>query len=361
VRSRRYAEPSIRARNIASHGQQQLAPSLPRATLPFELVRAIAREAWLDVSLWDHAPLYIALVSTHPYLYETMPALGWAYVFCRSPRDFGLYLRLCTGTHLSAEQKAVAHVELHVSCDFLVSYSSLLGDRACMIHMVATGLAVFPHDGKLFRAAARTAVYGSTPYTSFDLDSQGYTLGLHALCAPSALWLVSVNCSSISRWRRLGSPAPVWWSVTTLTVITRRSQRPDWARYSPAFGHAFPAVRKFTLRGPPTAIGPLLPLLPSHLEVLALEISPAPGTLQAWGLLPALKAGFEVGDEERSPRVVLLTGPGEPEGLGEALDAAAAQGVHMERSVEHRPLCAASATFRPLTYDLNAALAEVKI
>jgi hypothetical protein len=56
-----------------------------------------------------------------------------------------------------------------------------------------------------------------------------------------------------------------------------------------------------------------------------------------------------------------LTGPGEPEGLGEALDAAAAQGVHMERSVEHRPLCAASATFRLLAYDLNIALAEVKV
>jgi hypothetical protein len=145
---------------------------IQRPQLPPEVLGEIARAAWVDVALWDHAALYVALVSTHPYLREIMPPLAWTYVFCRSCRDFALYLHLRFGDVLSDQKVYKRHAELHISSNFRREIKELVHQRPLhprLSKSIISALRSVPRR-KLFSAAPMTAMYSAFPDVPHPMD-----------------------------------------------------------------------------------------------------------------------------------------------------------------------------------------------
>jgi hypothetical protein len=278
----------------------------------------IARAAWVDVALWDHAALYLALVSTHPYLREIMPSLAWTYIFCRSRRDFSLYLHLRFGSVLSESKRHVQHAEMHLSTRHILRR----GFRGCVFvkypklsHDTLTAAFKAIENGELLLPTPITAIYSSSPGTP-------HPLGAHPILSPAHADAITdlrvVNKYFDAEWHRRHH---VYRSLTRLTIVHVEGSMSDWTATAPRFKQMFPALRTLTLRGGSAAVQSLLPLLPEDLDelvldelVLDVQSSHEAGTssVHFYDLLPALKTGFKVGGGERAPHVVLLTGAKKP-------------------------------------------------
>jgi hypothetical protein len=333
---------------------------IQRPPLPPEVMGEIARAAWVDVTLWDHAALYVALVSIHPYLREIMPRLAWTYVFCRSRRDFALYLHLRFGDVLSDQKVYERHAELHISSNFRREIEELVHQRPFHPRLsisIITAIRSVPHR-KLFSAAPMTAMYSAFSDVPHPMDPH-VGLDLSLAYADTITDLRVVN--TYFHWG-MHEHYHVYSSVTRLVIVYAKDHSSNWAK-APRFRQMFPALRALTLRGGSTGVQSILPLLPEDLDELVLDAQLYPtvgaSSVHLWDLLPALKAGFRVGGGEHAPRVVLLTGANEPLGWQEAVSVADEKGVHLERRIEYRPPCTTSATLRPVPYDLNVVFCDL--
>jgi hypothetical protein len=334
-----------------------------RPPLPPELMGEVARAAWVDVALWDHASLYLALISTHPYLREIMPSLAWTYVFCRSRRDFALYLHLRFGSALNEKERETRHTEIHLSVNFQGEFEGLVQQRSSfprLGHAITTSASRAIDDGEPLIAAPMTAMYSGFPGAS-------HPLGAHLDLDLSFLYADSItDLRVINTYFHSGQHARyhVYPSVMQLTIVYAKNEPSDrWAEIAPPFKRMFPALRTLTLLGASTRINSLLPLLPEDLDQLVLDAQLYPeaygSSVHFWDLLAALKVGFKVGGGEHAPRVIFLTGAKEPFGWQDAVAIADEKGVRLERRIEYRPPCTTSATLRPVPYDLNVVFRDL--
>jgi hypothetical protein len=333
---------------------------MQRLPLPPEVMGEIARAAWVDVALWDHAALYVALVSTHPYLREIMPPLAWTYVFCRSCRDFALYLHLRFGGVLSEQKVHERHAELHISSNFRREIEELVHQRPLhprLSKSIITALRSVPRS-KLFSAAPMTAMYSAFLGVPHPMDPH-VGLDLSLAYADTITDLRVVN--TYFHWG-MHEHYHVYSSVTHLVILYAKDHSSNWAK-TPRFKQMFPALRDLTLQGGSAGVQSILPLLPEDLDELVLDAQLYPkagaSSVHLWDLLPALKAGFMVGGGEYAPRVVLLTSANEPFGWQEAVAIANEKGVHLERRIEYRPPCTTSVTLRPVPYHLNVVFRDL--
>jgi hypothetical protein len=337
--------------------------SKQRLPLPPELMGEVARAAWVDVALWDHAALYLALVSTHPYLREIMPSLAWTYVFCRSRRDFALYLHIRFGSALNEKERETRHTEMHLSVNFQREFEGLVHQRPWfprLSHIITASASRAIDDGEPLIAAPMTAMYSGYPGVA-------HPLGAHP--DPDLSFLhtdIITDLRVINTYFHSGQHARhhVYPSVMQLTIVYAKNERSDWTEIAPPFKRMFPALRTLTLRGASTNTNSFLSLLPEDLDELVLDArlysdAGGSGSVHFWDLLAALKVGFKVGGGEHAPRVILLTGAREPFGWQKAVAIADEKGVRLERRIEYRPPCNTSATLRPVPYDLNVVFRDL--
>jgi hypothetical protein len=320
----------------------------------------IARAAWVDVALWDHAALYLALVSTHPYLREIMPSLAWTYVFCRSRQDFALYLHLRFGSVLSESKRHVQHAEMHLSERHILRRGfrgQVVVKYPKLSHDTLTAAFEAIENDELLLPTPMTAIYSSSP-------DAPHPLGAHPILSPAHADAITdlqlVNTYFDAEWHRRHH---VYRSLTRLTIVHVAGRMSDWTTIAPRFKQTFPALRFLTLRGGFAAVQSLLPLLPQDLDELVpdVQFSHEAGTssVHFYDLLPALKAGLKVGGGERAPHVILLTGAEKPYSWQEAVAIADEKGVRLECRIEYRPPCRTSATLRPVSYDLNVVFRDL--
>jgi hypothetical protein len=331
-------------------------PMPQHPSLPPELMAAIAREAWLDVALWDHTELYLALVQTHSYLRAAMPVLAWKYIFCRSRKEFRLYLHLRYWGVLSSHQTGMPHAELHISSVYLDDFRHKSREANSYGRPAFDGLLA----GEEFRAAPMISIYAAEPERHHGVMSY-MNLNTSLVDANKLTDLRLINTYfHHGRW-------PRHVTYPTLQHLTLTSQDDDYSwTHAPRFYERFPTLRSLTIRGIIIHLSKLLPLLPETLEELVLETHPtyrrSKDGVYAFGLLSALSSGFKIGPRgARAPRVVILTGSESLLMWYDAMVMAEEKGVHLERRIEHRPPHAEAAILRPLPYDLNVAFRDVRV
>jgi hypothetical protein len=320
-------------------------------SFPPELMVAIAREAWLDVALWDHAELYLALVHTHPYLCMAMPAIAWKYVFCRSRKEFRLYLHLRYWGVLSSKHRDLPHAELHVACVYLDNFRHEPREANTCGRPAFDGLLA----GEEFCAAPMTAIYADDPNGNHGMMSQ---MDLNSsLIDISMLTDLRIINTYFGRVR----PSSIM-TYPALRRLTLTIHHESW-RDEPCF-EQFPNLQSLTFRGTIASVKCYLKYLPETLEEFAVEIPPSyqnsPDGVDTFGLTSALWYGFMLGpNEARAPRVVIITGPAEFTSWRYAIAMAQKKSVHLERRIEHRAPHTEMATLCPLPYDLNVAFLDV--
>jgi hypothetical protein len=331
-------------------------PMPQHPSLPPELMEAIAREAWLDVALWDHTELYLALVQTHSYLRAAMPVLAWKYIFCRSRKEFRLYLHLRYRDVLSLQQKDIPHAELHISSAYLDDLRHESRETNSYGRPAFDGLLA----GEEFHAVPMVSIYAAEPNGTYGVmsctDLNTSLVDVHKL---TDLRLIN-SYFHHGRW-----PRHVTYSTLQHLTFTSRDDNYFWT-HVPLFYMRFPTLRSLTIRGTIIHLSKLLPLLPETLEELVLETHPtyrsSEDGVYAFGLLSALSSGFKIGRRgARAPRVVILTGPESLLMWYDAMVMAEEKGVHLERRIEHRPPHTEAAILRPLPYDLNVAFRDVRV
>jgi hypothetical protein len=187
-----------------------------RSPLPPEVMGEIARAAWVDVALWDHAALYLALISTHPYLREIMPSLAWTYVFCRSRRDFALYLYLRFGSVLSESKRHVQHAEMQLSTRHILRRGfrrQVFVKYPKLSHDTLTAAFEAIENGELLLPTPMTAIYSSSPGTP-------HPLGAHPILSPAHADAITdlrlVNTYFDAAWH---ARHHVYRSLTRLTIV----------------------------------------------------------------------------------------------------------------------------------------------
>jgi hypothetical protein len=196
------------------------------------MIGEIARAAWVDVALWDHATLYLALVSTHPYLREIMPALAWTYVFCRSRRDFALYLYLRFGSILSDQERSVQHAELHLSLNSQRQLKGLTHQKGSfprITHSIVMSAFEAIENGRLLFAAPITTIYSESPDAPHSMGTHANLSFAHGEVITD---LRVVNTYFHAEQHAQNRLCP---SVTRLTILHAKDKLLNWAETPRSF------------------------------------------------------------------------------------------------------------------------------